>query len=426
VTRDPIRNSRTPADPTASTSPPGRRLLIAVAAALAIPAAHAQVAAPTDAVGPYGGISQSIGHDSNVFRVRDSDRKTPDVFFVTSLLAGINAPVGRQRLYADAAVRFTKFQDVNQLDSEGYNLNAGIDWETAGRLSGNVGIVARQSLAEFGVGGAAGSTELNLERAQELRGSVVWGAQQTLGAELAGSTSNLDYSNRLAASQRLQQSSLSAGVRYRPSAQLRLGLGVRQTDGKYPDFFTAGPSSFAPLEFDRQDVDLTAAWVPTGFSSLDARLSSTRQDYTQDPARDFSGVTGELAWTYVPTGRLTFRTSILRDTGSGATFQQLGTAGSTTVGESSGVATGLRLNVTYAVTGKINAELGLASTQRDFGGAVGGSETLNQYTLGAQWAYSRAMSFGCRYTGETRSASSALSYDYSSGVALCFGQFVVR
>lgn len=426
MTRNPLRAQRVSADRPAGLPSPTRCLVVALTGALAAPAAFAQVAAPTDAIGPYGGVSQSVGHDSNVFRVRDSDRKTPDVFFVTSLLAGVNAPVGRQRFYADAALRFTKFQDVSQLDSEGYNLSTGVDWETAGRLSGNVGVVARQSLAEFGVGGSAGSTELNLERAQELRASLVWGAEQVLGAEVAGSTSNVDYSNNLAASQRLQQSSISAGLRYRPSAQLRLGVAARRTDGKYPDFFTAGPGAFAPLEYDRQDIDFTAVWIPSGFSSLDARLSSTRQDYTQDPARDFSGVTGELAWTYVPTGRLTFRTAVLRDTGSGATFQQLGTAGAATVGESSGVSTGLRLNVGYEVTAKIRADLGLSSTKRDFGGAVGGSETLNQYSLGAQWAYSRAITFGCRYTSENRSASSALSYDYSSGVALCFGQVIVR
>jgi hypothetical protein len=397
-----------------------------MATGAATPIAVAQTAAPTDAIGPYGGVAQSIGHDSNVFRVRDGARETPDAFFVTSLIGGVNAPVGRQRLYADAALRFTRYQDVKQLDSEGYNLNAGLDWETAGSLSGNLGITARQSIAEFGVGAAAGSTDLNLERAQDLRANLVWGAQQRLGAEVFGSRSNLDYSNDLAASQRLRQSTLGARLRYRPSDLLRFGVGVRTTDGKYPDFFAAGPGSFAPLLYDRQDVDFTVSWVPSGASSLDARLSSTRQEYQQDPSRDFSGATGELTWTYVPTGRLTFRTSILRDTGSGATFQQLGTAGTTTVGESSGVSTGLRLNVGYAVTAKIRAELGLGTTQRDFGGAVGGSETLNQYSLGAQWDFSRTLTFGCRYTGENRSADSALSYDYTSGIALCFAQFVAR
>jgi hypothetical protein len=426
VTREPTLAPRESASHLARCRHTGRILLLAVAGGVTAPIAFGQSAAPSDAIGPYGGVSQAIGHDSNVFRVPDSASKTPDAYFITSLLAGINAPVGRQRLYADAALRFTRYQDVNQLDSEGYNLNAGLDWETAGNLSGNLGVTARQAIAEFGVGGAAGSTQLNLEKAQELRANLVWGAQQVLGAEVSGSRSNLDYSNVLAAPQRLNQSSLGVGVRYRPSAILRFGAGVRSTEGKYPDFFAAGPGAFAPLQFDRQDVDFTVNWVPSGASSLDARISSTRQDFEQDPSRDFSGVTGELAWSYVPTGRLTFRTSILRDTGSGATFQQLGTAGTTTVGENSGVSTALRLNVGYAVTAKIRAELGLSTTQRDFGGAVGGSETLNQYSIGAQWDFSRALGFGCRYTGENRSADSALSSDYTSNVALCFAQFIVR
>lgn len=408
----------------------GGRHWLALCAVAAASAAQAQVmpqtpGVATSGIGPYVGASQVVGHDSNLFKVRDGTTETPDIYFVTSLLAGINQPIGRQRLYADATLRAVRFQDVQQLDSEAYSLSAGLDWETVGELSGNLSATARQTLADYSIGGIS-TNELNLERAQELRANLVWGAQQRLGAEVAGSTSNLDYSNRLAAAQRLRQGSAYAGLRYRSSDALRFGAGVRFTEGKYPDFFPAGPGSFAPLDFERRDVDFTVTWVPTGASSLDARLSATDQSFEQDPSRDVDGLTGALTWNFRPSGRLLVRTTVSRETGAGATFQQLGTAGTAAVGDNSGIATGLRLGVTYEVTAKVSAEAGLGTTRREFRGAVGGSETLNQLQLAARWAFSRAIGFGCQVANESRSTDSALSYDFSATNVLCYGQIVLR
>ena len=405
-------------------APAGLAATFVAAAFVASPATAQMTVNP--GTGPYVGGTVGLGHDTNVFRTPKNVTATPDIYGFVGLIAGIDQPVGRQRLFVDASLRTTRYQDITQLNNEGYALRGGIDWETVGRLSGNLTAQANQTLARYGVAGAAVITDRNLERVQELRGNAVWGAQQTLGAEIGGATRNLEYSNVAAQGQNVREDSINGGLRYRPSDLIRFGVGVRFTDGRYPKFFAAAPGSAAPLEYERRDVDFTVNWTPTGRSTLEARLSGTSQEYQQDPSRDFDGVTGSLSWLFRVGGRLGMRADIFRDTGTGATFLLLGQARTGAVGDNSGVATGYRLGGTYEITGKTQAEFNLGQTRREFDGAGAGNDTTTTYGVGLRWAATRAVGVGCQISGEQRSSSSVLSSDYSARLVLCTAQMVLR
>ena len=91
-------------------------------------------------------LGASLGHyyTNNVFRsnaAESSDRLTS-----LSLLAGVDTRLGRQRLHADGRFNDTRYQDNSRLDNRGYSLDTGLDWETAGNLSGTLDYTDRKSV----------------------------------------------------------------------------------------------------------------------------------------------------------------------------------------------------------------------------------------------------------------------------------------
>ena len=83
----------------------------------------------------YLGVSQGFTHESNVFR---SPNGSSDTYSSTSLLGGFDQPIGRQRLFGTASVSANRYFKQSELDNTSYALNAGLDWETINKLSGNV------------------------------------------------------------------------------------------------------------------------------------------------------------------------------------------------------------------------------------------------------------------------------------------------
>ena len=71
----------------------------------------------------------------------------------------------------------------------------------------------------------------------------------------------------------------------------------------------------------------SVTWEATGLSTLEGTISLTREDHTAPSRPDFSGVTGHVTWLYKPTGKTTFKTSIVRDTGTETSFLSLTSVG---------------------------------------------------------------------------------------------------
>lgn len=406
--------------------PVALRPVVLCAAALLSGIAGGALAQSGTARSPYYfGGSVSLAHDTNVLRA-PSGQAQSDTYTTLSVLAGVDQTISRQRVYGDVALRTTRYGDLTQLNGEGYGLNLGLDWATIGRLSGTLRASANQTQARFTDPNLPFITSRNDERTQQFLAMGRWGLAQLFEVEGSYTFDRLDYSNALAQTQNLEQQIVGLGVRYSPSALLTLGIGARGTSGQYPRFYSSVPGTGSPLDFDRSDVDLSAVWVPSGATRLEARLSSTRVDYDQDPARDVSGVTGSLTWGYTPTGRTRFTTTVFRDTGAAATFQQIGTVGTLALGDTSQLSTGLRLGVNYAVTAKITATANVGYSNRDYAGALGGSEDITNLGLGLSWEATRAVNLGCSIGQESRDSSTPLSFSYRSTLTMCTARIVLR
>ncbi len=362
----------------------------------------------------YLGAVVEYGHSSNVFRAEKKNAKS-DSYLSYGLVAGLDQPIGRQRIYADASVNKRNYQDVNQLDHVNYGLNAGIDWETIERLSGNLNVALNQGLEDPSLRNQALDSRV-ITKTQAVSFRAQYGLVSLLSLEATLAHSNTDYSLSETASPAavaaydalsLKRDSVGLGLKYRPSGALTLGTALRLSRGKYPN-----------ESYDGRYVDLTAIWEATGLSTLTARLSATNVGYDKDRSRDYSGLTGSLGWNYRPTGKLSFRTLLSRDTGPESLL---------TYGDSSRVTTGLSVGVGYEVTAKIRLNANARYIHRtlaiDGPPEREGSDRVKGLTVGVSYEPARAWLLGCNVGKESRGISGGLSTPYSVDTYSCMAQF---
>jgi len=385
----------------------------------------------------YVGIAQAFTHESNLFRVATGQPQTSDSFSTTSLLAGINQPFGRQRFFADATARYSRYQDNTQLNNTGYGVAVGLDWETIENLSGRVSYTLNETLARFGADQGPVLATKNMEKSQEFYARAQYGRVSLLSLEAVFAHRQLDYSAPQFAFKEFKQDAFSLGVLYRPGGLLTLGAAARHTKGKYPFAVETFPGVFQQDDFTRNDLDLTAVWVPTGQSTVSARLSYTKETHDAVAARDVSGGTGAVSWDYKPTGKLAFTTALIRDSGAESSFYwrvQGGGVGS--IGNNSQLSSSVLFRGLYEATAKIQVEANARYVERDLvntfaltSGAAAtqaGSDKFAELRLGVNYAPTRSVLVGCALSYEKRGGSSAVSYGYTANVASCSGQFKLQ
>jgi len=375
----------------------------------------------------YVGVTQAIGHDSNIKKAPGgSPFVESDMYSSTGLVAGFDQPIGRQRVYANASVRRNAFQDFKNESNTGYGLAAGLDWSSVEHLSGNLLLGANRSLS-YGTTSQAVSDQ-NIEKNNQLAARVQYGLAELTALEANYSHREVRYSSATYSSSNLDQNALSLGAKHSLGGQLTIGAAVRATRGHYTVY-----------DFDRNDIDLTANWVATGASTLSARLSYGRQD-NSGATPDFSGVTGQLNWVYRPTGKLSFVTTLSRDTGAESGFFEYFDAQNqftkaTGATQYNRVTTALSVSANYAVTAKINANALVRNARRSFDGIGAGllgpipftgSDNLTVMTFGVTYEPTRNWLLGCSASRESRTQNGTGSYAYGSTGASCSAQFVIK
>lgn len=429
--------------------------LFSAAGLLAGAGAHAQTS-------PYSlRISERLGFDSNIFRTREGSEQR-DYTSTTSVTLGVDQAISRQRLYARATADYLAYKGNTQLNGLGYDLIGGVDWALGAKLTGGARVTLRQAqanLADYGALSTVRSQE-NRERASLFDFNGIYGGTNLLAVEVLYNHTDIAYSNPLFRTRERQSDTVGAGLRVRPSPDWTYGVIWRETRGEYPQGALIGGNP-APDEYDRSDIDFTAALRVSELSSFNGRLSYTKETHNPIGTRSVNGLTGEISGVYRPTGKIEFGAGVSRDTGSSASSSQLSTLTGTsgTSGTSAGSAIGstgisnasvgsgylndarlsdrLRVAVAWDATAKIRV-IGGFSYSRDRYDTLfvtGTTGTLGQETgstqgatLGAGYAFSRAVSFECQLGRESRSAGGVLgsSYDYTANTAFCGAALLIQ
>jgi hypothetical protein len=407
------------------TTPRATRLMNALAATATAALALLSAGAAQAQSSPYYiGVSQSLAHDSNLYRVGGNvglpagAQSESDTIATTSLVAGVDQSWGRQRLSGSGSLRASRFAKNDQLNNEGYGLNLGLDWATVDRISGRLGVSADRSLRGYDPAYQAGQkAERNIEDNNQINATVRVGVVTRLTGEATASHQQVRYSAQAYAGSEYGRNSVSLGARYRLGGAATVGLAWRQSQVKYV-------SRDDPYK--RRDIDLTGSWDPSGLTNLYARVSHTSTDNTQSPQRDFSGLTAELRGTSQITGKVKLNLRFSRDLSQGnSTFDFQGQTPSI---EFDRVSTALRAGADYQLTSKIALTAGIDHIRRSFEGtrfAITGNDRTTSLNLGARWLPTRAIQVGCNLGHDNRSVSQ-VGNPYNSNAFSCYGQFVLQ
>ena len=367
----------------------------------------------------YIGVSQGFTRDSNVARTPSATTSSSDTISSTGLTAGVNQPFGRQRLRVDASVSANRYATNSSLNNTGYGINAALDLSTIERLSGTLRYSNNQGLANFYSPLNPVLTDRNVQKTQEFAASALLGGVTVLSftADLSHRTlSNSALSYR---AQEYSQNAGSVGVRYRFSGALDAGVALRMTRGSYPNFPALGGGTQSD-DLSRRDIDLTSTWTPTGLTTVNGRISLSRQTHSVAASRDFSGTTGAVTVQYKPAGRLSYTASLSRDTGTeNSFFTTVSPNGSviSLANDSSQITTLFSLGANYDVTAKIqaNASVRIQSLQVGTAGlGNNGTDSVSGFGLGLTYNPVRNLVIAASIGTERRSAGSVLSNDYRS------------
>jgi hypothetical protein len=436
----------------------------------------------------YIGLSQTLGYDSNVFRRSDrtvtvdnpANPGTPLVLkpessgliSTTSLIAGIDQPIGRQRVYANGRLGYASYGDQPQLDAPVYSLRAGLDWETVERLSGKVEVAANQSqgpyetrqvdeLSEIVTRASGAKLTDNTERALLV---VRLGAGSTSRWWLEG---GLRYShlNResdfgpyavgtaqwIGYRQETTSTGFSLAARNRLSGALTVGAGISTSDRDSTSaelWVNDLPPPNVPLadvdDSRRNNIDFFADWIATGASTVRGRLSfgEVRYDDASDEP-DSSRWSGDVSWDWQPTGKTNMTTRLTYDQED----RELGfDPGSDDRGGD--YYTSLRWNGQYIATGKVNVNASLGLVWRPFENSrtedgvrfrTDGSDDDFTLSLGFTYQALRSVSSGCsieyfsqktsstRYvTRPTGTSSAPFENKVSAYMPSCFVQVMLQ
>ena len=414
-------------------------LVAALAAAASCSAAWADEPTPF-----YIGAKQTFLRDSNVYRIPDGPH---DYISSTSLTGGLDQQISRQRLYGSVNVAYNKFHNATQLDNTSYGVNAGWDWATIEKLTGNFNVTANQALANFDGNNTqnAASTTKNLVKTDQIAAGIKWGGEGILSLEGNYAHSRVRYSAPEYLSSESTGDTASLVGYYRVGATLRLGLGYRGTRTESPHAIPLVPAPVTEADFGSNtttghNVDLIADWRYSPQTSVNARISHTRQTNSNSQVEDFSGATGAITAHYAPTAKLAFQLQFGRDAGPYANFfnvvaPTVPVGGTTTAGtgQTYGLTHGSQttkfaeIGARYEATAKINANTAyryrLAKTSATLNNQ---DDKLQIFTLGLTYDITRIIQLGCTYAHENRDVSGTTAFTYKDNTFGCSAQIMLR
>lgn len=385
------------------------------------------------------GVAQSWAQEENVLQLANTQPvpagfQKDDVVATTSLQGGFDQRFGRQRAYGRLTLRDTRFEQNKVFDNQGYNGQMGLEWSTAGRVSGSMSANVGRNLKTSNTDEIGFLSEKNLETVQSLNAGLNVGLVTRYSLDL--NANRVQVKNSLdrpdVQAREFVQEGVSLGLQWQPSNALTLGIALGSTRGRYPKFRTVA-DGFQADRFKRQDVQLNASYRPTGASNLRMVLSSGDTTYDLNEQRNFSGLTGNLNWTWLATGKLSFNTTLARDTGQDsfatAVFSLPATADYSRVNKT------VRVQADYAATAKIAVMASVLRYSREVVRTVDnpfvpltarGTETTWSSKLGFRWSPRHFLQLGCEIGQDRRRSQGELVSDLDGRSFSCSGQIILQ
>ncbi len=409
-------------------------------------------------------VTETLSRDSNLYRVEPGEYAVADTVSSTGLKFAIDKPYGRQRYRASLGTAANLYLDSENLNNTSYDLDLSASSEFLDKGNFYLSAGATQNLARFDVAGQNTVYSIkNTQNTSYASGQVSYGGYGVLTpyATINHFQQGFTYTN--SNYQTMNQNTVGLGVYYAVVPQLRLGFGPRLTRGNID--YADGAGGMISNNMRRRDLDATLDWIATGLSKLNARLSSTRETDHYEPNANLlletaksNGWTSEIDWEYTPQGRLSYSLTFTRDQGNvgrnydlsnteiisglGTTWADSGTS-VRQFSENNRLSNTLKGKVTWDFSHKVKFNLAAQYTKYHLDRdqyvtttASDGSQIdptalpsqhsqFTQYSIGAQYQYSRWLNLYCDFKRLKRT-NDAEYRAYNAMVTACTGQFTLN
>ena len=263
--------------------------------------------------------SESVQHDSNVYRLSDSaDAQaligTParsDTTVVTTVGFKLNKPYSLQRFELAVNVEDHRYRRFSNLNFTAVNYSASWRWSFTPALHGNLTTDRQETVDKYADVQNTGALNRRTSRSTVLDAEYeLGGAWRLVGGVFQRSNTN---SQPFTFEGNSRVNGAEAGVRYvfrsDTSVAYRFRNGSGENAGLLPLLGFAG-------NFKDKEHEFRLDWAPTGKTSVQARMSQFDRSFNGFPARNFSGVIGELNGSWAVTGKTSITGGLVRDLGS--------------------------------------------------------------------------------------------------------------
>jgi exopolysaccharide biosynthesis operon protein EpsL len=309
-------------------------------------------------------VGETVSHDSNVFRISQSadpqatigSSERSDTWYNTGIGVRLDMPISRQRVLASLnwnQIRYDRFTGLNHIDRNG---NVNWIWQAGNQWSGQLGYDETRTLASFNNFTGPVPNPLTTKTLSGTANFLVdphW--------ELQAIASDMRQRNALALRQPndIDLSTLQLGVNYISNAGNRLGVNVRQEDGRHPNPELVGPFLISN-DYVQRSIGVSTNWTITAKSHLLARIGHLQRDYDQFSGRDYTGTVFNAAYDWLPTAKTSVSLIAQRDISSSEDVQTAFV-----------LVKGIALTPSYAFSDKLRLSATLSSNIRDYLGAPG-------------------------------------------------------
>ncbi len=262
-------------------------------------------------------VGGGVVHDSNLFRLPDFVNpqtalgQSTKSDTVTSAYVGlrVDKPYALQRVQLDLTETMHRYENFSHLNYEAFDYRGAWLWHLTPRLSGTISAERKETLVPF-EDFVILSQQRNVRDNDSRDFNADWWAAG--GWHLLAGISQYKQRSEVPSLAEADFSLVDrqGGVRYESSAGNSLAFVQHFRDGDYLNR-VIDPANMLDGSFKEDESEVRLKWR-RGQSSLDGRIGWLDRRHDNFPARDFSGLVGEVGYGWIPTGKLRFYLSAKR------------------------------------------------------------------------------------------------------------------
>ncbi|WP_317201430.1 XrtB/PEP-CTERM-associated polysaccharide biosynthesis outer membrane protein EpsL [Janthinobacterium sp.] len=358
-------------------------------------------AAISDTLHPF--VAVTVSHDDNLFRLPDavagSDAPRGDT--IRQVQGGLlfERPIGRQVLSGQAKLSKVTFANNDQLNYDGKDFLAALEWHVGNHVEGHVGSSYTQTLTPF-TDSHSNERNLRVQRREYVDGA--WRFHPSWRVRGAVNEDKAEYDLLSQRFNEHTEKGAELGVDYLASSDSRVGLQVRRVKGLFPNRRIIG-ATVIDEDYDQNELKANVYWRFSAVTQLQFVAGWVDRKHAFFTQRDSSGSNGRGTLYWTPTGKVRFTLS---------GWREYGFVESSTV--SSSLNNGASLAADWDISAKVRANAQLKRETRDYifftnsASQDSSSDTGRTASLGLTYAPQSAIQLGVTLSHEVRNGGAAI------------------